>query len=74
MMMTTAGMLDLIGKVANEPAEPYWSYALDSPDGFMVISREMNAPQLAKLLGCDEQVVRDHFAPLISLGSTGNEG
>jgi hypothetical protein len=73
-MMTLSGMLDLIGTIANAPRETHEEYYLESHGGFAVIRREMNAPELAKILGCDEQVVRDHFAPLISLGSTGNEG
>jgi hypothetical protein len=66
-MRTLGGMLDLIGKIANAELKPFEFYAVEGAGGIMQVSREMSAAMLAAVLGCDEQAVRDHFAPLVSL-------
>src|SRR5580693_3010785 len=75
-MHTTSSLLDLIGRIANTPLEhPAMPWTLDGGHWVTRISREMKASDLAKILGCDEQVIRDHFAPLVSLAdSRGTEG
>jgi hypothetical protein len=59
------GMLYLVAKIANTPA--VYPYTLEGRYCLVQISREMNAADLAKVFCCDEQVIHDHFAPLVSL-------
>jgi hypothetical protein len=64
-MHTLKGMLDIVAKIANTPAA--YPYTLESRYQVVRISREMSAADLAKAFGCDEQEIKDHFAPLVSL-------
>jgi hypothetical protein len=66
-MQTLGGMLGLIGRIANAKTEPGTYYTVEGRSRYARIEREMSARALAEIFACDEQAVRDHFAPLISL-------
>jgi hypothetical protein len=66
-MRDLKGMLDLVARVANSTGPIPDSYTLGCNFREVRISREMNAKELAEIFACDEQLVRDHFAPLVSL-------
>jgi hypothetical protein len=65
-MRGLGGILDLVAHIANGDHDH--PYTVESSHACrIVIRREMNADQLAAILGCDPQKVHDHFAPLVSL-------
>lgn len=64
-----SGMLDLIAAIANLGGDSRLCYQLQGTGGGQFesepISREMHADRIARILGCDEKDVREHYDRLV---------
>lgn len=74
-MMTTAGLLDLLASIANQPKQPYLYWLVTGGSTRYEqekIGREMHADKLAAILEIPEQVVRDHYANMVLIEGGGD--